>query len=102
MSSVEVVPYSLADAEAELVSVNAAISSLYASIASGSGVTKMTVGSREFSRTYEMSSPEALLKFLQERAAYLRNYIATFTVTSSSIPKFNPFSNIPMIFRKNQ
>ena len=102
MSCTEVITLSLADAEAELVFVNAAISSLYTSIASGGGVTKMTVGSREFSRVYEMDSPQELLSFLQTRAAYLRNYIATFAVTSSSIPKFNTFSNIPMIFRKNQ
>jgi len=101
MSSVEVVVLSKEDAEAELVSVNAAISTLYTSIASGGGVTKITVGNREFARTYEMASPEALLKFLQERATYLRNYIASFAVTSNSVPKFNPFSNIPMVFKRN-
>lgn len=101
MSSTEVVVLSLADAETELASVNAAISALYTSIASGGGVTRMTVGSREFSRTYEFASPEKLLQALQERAAYLRNYIATFSLTDTDVPKFTAFSNIPMIFRKN-
>jgi hypothetical protein len=100
--STEVVVLSLADAELELVSVNAGISALYTSIAAGGGVTKMTVGSREFSRTYEFASPESLLKALQERAAYLRNYIASFNLTACDVPKFNTFSNIPMIFRRNQ
>jgi hypothetical protein len=101
MSSVEVITLSKAAAEAELVSVNAAISTLYLSIADGKGVTKMTVGSREFARSYERASPEGLLKSLQERATFLRNYIASFSLTTASAPKFNPFSNIPMIFKRN-
>lgn len=99
--STEVVLLTKEAAETELATINAAISSIYASIATGNGITKWTVGSKDFHRTYEKASPEALLESLQERAASLRQYIATFTVTADSVPKFNPFSNIPMIFRKN-
>lgn len=100
--SCEVITLPLAEAEAELVSVNAAISNLYTSINAGGGFTKITVGSSDFSRTYEMPNPTALLKFLQERATYLRNYIASFAETSCSVPKFTSFVNVPMFFRKNQ
>ena len=80
----------LAAAQAELLTVNAALSDLY----TGKRRKKVELGSHAFKRSYEFVDPADMLKVLRTERASLTEYINTLTQTTQV---FRANTNIPMI-----
>ena len=98
MSLVETEILSVADAQTELNTLNAAITAYY----TGSQVRSLEVGSVNFHRRYQFNTSQQLFEFMIARAAYLRRYIAERSATTTVVPVFNQNRNIPMYFEKGR
>lgn len=61
----------LQEAKAELITINSAISSIYA----GNRINVLSVGTNEFSRMYRFTDPQDLLKTLISERKRLQDYI---------------------------
>ena len=83
----------LAEAQAELVTINAALSDLYL----GKRRKKVEIGSHAFKRTYEFVDPQDMLKVLRMERFNLTEYINTLTAT---VQVFRANTNIPMTVQR--
>jgi hypothetical protein len=83
----------LAAAQAELATVNAALSDIYL----GTRRKKVEIGSHAFKRTYEFVDPQDMLKVLRMERFNLTEYINTLTATTQV---FRANTNIPMTVQR--
>lgn len=85
----------LAQAEAELLTINSAISTIYA----GKRLNIVTVGTNEFHRMYKFSDPQDLLKTLLSERKRLQDYISSLQGVSTRI--FRQDCYIPLVVKRN-
>jgi hypothetical protein len=83
----------LAEAEAELVTIKAALNEIY----TGTRRRSFKVGSHEFERTYSFSDPADLLKVLLQERDRLIAYIRGFDL--SKAPVFVSYATIPVVVK---
>jgi len=89
------VALTLEQEEAELLTINSAISSIY----SGKRLNLVTVGTNEFHRAYRFTDPQDLLKTLLSERRRLQDYIASIQEVSTRV--FRKDSYIPLIVKRH-
>lgn len=85
----------LVQAEAELLTINSAIGTIYA----GKRLNIVTVGTNEFHRMYKFSDPQDLLKTLLSERKRLQDYISSLQGVSTRI--FRQDCYIPLVVKRN-
>ena len=85
----------LAQAEAELLTINSAISTIY----TGKRLNVVTVGTNEFHRMYRFSDPQDLLKTLLSERKRLQDYISSLQGVSTRI--FRQDCYIPLVVKRH-
>jgi len=83
----------LIEAQAELLTVNAALSDIYA----GTRRKRVEIGSHAFKRVYDFVDPQDMLKVLRMERFNLTEYINTLTATTQV---FRANTNIPMTVQR--
>lgn len=86
----------LAEAQEELVTVNAALSEYY----TGTRRVRFTVWSAGNKKDYQFSDPNKLFDYLVERRKELLKFIAQAQSPSIAVPTFARNANIPIVFRR--
>lgn len=84
----------LAEAQAQLTTVNAAISDIIA----GKRIVNLRVGSGSFQREYKYYNPEKLLEELRDYQKELTDIVASYTI---STPTFRMNATIPLVIKKD-
>ena len=83
----------LQEAQAELVTINSAITSIY----SGNRINTLSVGTNEFNRIYRFSDPQDLLKTLLSERKRLQDFIDA--NTTNAVRTFRNDCYIPLVVK---